>query len=170
MYHCLLSNGSLGVTYEKKWLSQVETSQRLLYPMVGGTWPKAVLAFMILLLLNLPLVGVLSGLFMGWTMIKAKSLTTEAIMDALRNGCYYGSCGPVIEKVAVKGAKILVECSDAVEVHFMSKRAHGLSVYAGEGGTINEAECDLGALERYVRVEVVDGKGLRAWSNPIILV
>lgn len=109
-------------------------------------------------------------MFMGWTMIKAQALTTEAIMDALRTGCYYASCGPVIGKVVVKGTKIIVECSDAAEVHFMSKRAHGLSVYAGDGGTINEAECELGVLDRYVRVEVVDSKGLRAWSNPLILV
>lgn len=108
-------------------------------------------------------------IFMGWTMIKAEELSAEAVMAALRNGCYYASCGPEIRNVVIKGAKIFVECSDVVEIHFMSKRSHGYSAYAAEGGTINQASCELGAFVRYVRVEVVDAKGLRAWTNPIVL-
>jgi chlorobactene glucosyltransferase len=36
MYHCLINNKVMGVTYEKKWQSQAETSRRLLYPKAGG--------------------------------------------------------------------------------------------------------------------------------------
>jgi hypothetical protein len=108
-------------------------------------------------------------IFMGWTMIKAEQLSAGAVMDALRNGSYYASCGPVIKKFTVKGSKAVVECSDAVEIHFMSKRSHGFSVYSDDGAVINKAECDLSALAHYVRVEVVDKNGLRAWTNPIIL-
>jgi glycosyltransferase involved in cell wall biosynthesis len=74
LYHCLLSNHQLGVTYEKRWLSQVETSKRLLYPMIGGTWQRALLGFIILILLNLPLLTILSSLLIGWTMIQTMAL------------------------------------------------------------------------------------------------
>jgi glycosyltransferase involved in cell wall biosynthesis len=65
-YRCLVNNQQLGVSYEKKWTSQCETSQRLLYPMVGGTWQAGLLALLALAVLNLPFFVVLSGLFIDW--------------------------------------------------------------------------------------------------------
>lgn len=55
-YHCLISNHTLGVTYEKKWRSQAETSRRLLFPMMGGMWYGALAGVCALLLLNMPTV------------------------------------------------------------------------------------------------------------------
>jgi len=49
-YQCLVDNDTLGVTYEKKWLSQVETSRRLLYPLFGHTPLKALLGLLLLIL------------------------------------------------------------------------------------------------------------------------
>jgi glycosyltransferase involved in cell wall biosynthesis len=66
-YHCLVSDKQLGVSYEKKWKSQCETSRRLLYPMVGGTTLSGALALFVLALLNLPLLLIISGLFVEWT-------------------------------------------------------------------------------------------------------
>lgn len=65
-YRCVLSDGTLGVTYEKKWASQLETGRRLLYPRVGGRWWAGIVATALLALLNLPLFGLLSGMFFGW--------------------------------------------------------------------------------------------------------
>lgn len=66
-YRCLLSAQRLGVSYEKRWKSQYETSRRLLYPMVGGTWYRGLIAVIILFLLNVPSAIVVSGLFTDWT-------------------------------------------------------------------------------------------------------
>jgi glycosyltransferase involved in cell wall biosynthesis len=68
-YRTLVANDTLGLTYEKKWSSQAETSRRLLYPKVGGTWWQGLLAFAILLILNLPIVVLLSALFIEWELI-----------------------------------------------------------------------------------------------------
>jgi glycosyltransferase involved in cell wall biosynthesis len=65
-YRCLVNDRNLGVTYEKRWQSQIETSRRLLYPMIGGTPSRALIATVILLLLNLPIVITIHGLVMGW--------------------------------------------------------------------------------------------------------
>jgi chlorobactene glucosyltransferase len=73
-YHCLISNADLGITYEKRWHSQVETSKRLLYPIAGGTWQQGLLAGIVLALLNLPFFTVLSGAFLSWTIIQVKAL------------------------------------------------------------------------------------------------
>jgi chlorobactene glucosyltransferase len=66
-YHCLVSTTSLGVAYEKKWHSQLETGRRLLLPKVDSRWFGSWLAFAGLLLLNFPTFLVASAVFTGWT-------------------------------------------------------------------------------------------------------
>jgi glycosyltransferase involved in cell wall biosynthesis len=68
-YHCLISSRNLGVAYEKKWHSQLETGRRLLLPKVDGHWFGSWLAFLGLLLLNIPTFIVLSALFVEWTLL-----------------------------------------------------------------------------------------------------
>ena len=66
-YRCLVNDKNLGVTYEKRWQSQVETSRRLLYPMIGGTPKRAFIAIAMLVLLNLPVAIAVHGLVTGWS-------------------------------------------------------------------------------------------------------
>lgn len=73
-YRCLLSTAELGVTYEKKWSSQVETSRRLAFPMTGGTWWQGALGLVALATLNLPTLAVLSSVFYGWTIVQVAGL------------------------------------------------------------------------------------------------
>lgn len=69
MYHCLISGKELGVNFEKKWSSQMETSRRLLYPQLGGKWWSALAGILLLVLLNAPLLMVGYGIFVSWTVI-----------------------------------------------------------------------------------------------------
>jgi len=108
-------------------------------------------------------------IFMGWTMIKAQSLTVAAVMEALRSGCYYSSCGPVIEDFAVKDGLATVRCSPAAEIHFISRRYRGGSFYADDGPDLVRAQFPIAEADRYLRVEVVDRRGNRAWTNPLML-
>lgn len=85
-YHCLISNQSLGVTYEKKWSSQVETSQRLLLPIFGGRWYGAVAGILFLGLLNIPFFVALSGVALGWDSIQLAALTILVGFMALYSG------------------------------------------------------------------------------------
>jgi chlorobactene glucosyltransferase len=63
-YACLLSNDELGIAYEKKWRSQVETSERLLFPLFGQTVIGGTLGILLLLLINAPIpvfvIGIIS--------------------------------------------------------------------------------------------------------------
>ena len=72
-YRCLANNAYIGVTYEKRWLSQIETSRRLLYPMFGGTPLQGISGLIILVLLNLPFGALLYGVF-DWTIIQTMAL------------------------------------------------------------------------------------------------
>jgi len=108
-------------------------------------------------------------MFKGWTMIKAADLTINSVMDALRCGSYYCSCGPVIENFEVVDGIATLKCSPVSEVHFMGRRASGGSTYTNDGETITQASIPVGPANGYIRAEVVDEKGKRAWTNPIML-
>ena len=109
-------------------------------------------------------------IFMGWTMIKARELSVEAIMESLRHGCYYASCGPVIESFGIVEGRAKITCSPVREIHLMSPGPSGLSFYADPGEELlTTADRGLPEGLPLVRAEIVDTEGRRAWSNPIIL-
>lgn len=83
LYRFLIGSDDLGVSYEKKWSSQVETGIRLLFPLLGGTVITNLLALVCLIILNAPLVIIVSGAFTGWTLIQAIALWQLCIFIAL---------------------------------------------------------------------------------------
>ncbi len=82
-YHCLISNPVLGVTFEKRWKSQLETSRRLLYPMVGGRWQGGLAGLLGLLLLNSPLVIFAAASVMGWPLWQVVALWLSVVYMAV---------------------------------------------------------------------------------------
>lgn len=82
-YRFLISTPDLGVAYEKKWSSQVETSIRLLFPRFGNTIWSAFLGIILLLILWLPLPVILSGISYGWTIVQALALWKLCLFMAL---------------------------------------------------------------------------------------
>lgn len=73
-YGCQLSNDEIGVTYEKKWRSQVETSKRLLYPFFGQTWAGGIVGVAFLSFITLPLFVLVGGLIAGEFFVAATAL------------------------------------------------------------------------------------------------
>jgi glycosyltransferase involved in cell wall biosynthesis len=65
-YRFLIGTQLLGVAYEKKWDSQVDTSIRLLYPLLGGNVVNAILGVAGLLFLLTPLIILGTSLLYGW--------------------------------------------------------------------------------------------------------
>jgi cellulose synthase/poly-beta-1,6-N-acetylglucosamine synthase-like glycosyltransferase len=70
-YRCLVNTPALGVMYEKRWESQIETSRRLLFPTMGGMWYGALAGIVSLLFLSSPLALVILGFFVGWGIVQA---------------------------------------------------------------------------------------------------
>lgn len=61
-YHCLLPAARLGVAYEKRLSSQLETSTRLLRPLSGDTFFERARFVMLLILFNVPFWGLVAML------------------------------------------------------------------------------------------------------------
>ncbi len=75
-YRFLISSAALGLTYEKKWTSQVETSVRLAYPLLGQSWIKSIATCLLLLLFLLPYVSLLVGIIIVNTTFVLVSFAT----------------------------------------------------------------------------------------------
>jgi len=89
-YSFLIGTPLLGVTYEKKWASQVDTSIRLLYPIFGGRWYGAIPAIGLLLLLNLPTLFIIGGFIDGWSIIQIAAAWQLSVFIAIY-GLYLGT-------------------------------------------------------------------------------
>ena len=109
---------------------------------------------------------------LAWTMIKAENLNEQSILDALENGSFYASNGPVIEDFYVdENMKVSVKCSPARKIVFrINGSGNGNVVLSKDSNEMVTAEWDMSRKKpQWVRCEVIDEKGNTAWSNPIFL-
>lgn len=105
----------------------------------------------------------------SWTMIKAKELSPKAIMDALRTGSFYSSCGPVFEDFRIEAGTAKAKCSPVIEINFLGNANFSYSITADAGHLITSAEYKLPEKIKWVRAEIVDANGRHAWTNPIVI-
>ena len=127
----------------------------------------------------------------AWVMVRAPQRSQDAILEAIRQGLFYSTTGPVIEDIRVDAEKIDVRCSPVKQITFASLPWTGTRVHATKGQRITEASVDLGAVAEpnraqrvvehaahlgddpqpktvgsFFRVEIWDGEDGYAWSNP----
>jgi hypothetical protein len=117
----------------------------------------------------------------AWTMVRAAERSQAAVLDALRRGSFYGSCGPSIHDVELDGECVVVRCSPAASVTLVSTRHRGARANAGRlgypnastilerdsAGLITACRLEKPTLAPYGRVEIEDASGRRAWTNPL---
>ncbi len=107
----------------------------------------------------------------GWVMVNSEN-NVPAILEALKNGDFYSSCGPEIYDFYVdrdpETNKLMayVKCSPVKTIQFVHLRVPYKLTKAAEGEFVTEGKIDLWATE-YVRAVVTDAEGRRAWTNPI---
>ena len=105
--------------------------------------------------------------FGGWVMVKAMENTPEALLAALKAGHFYASQGPRIDDIRRDGDSLHVECSPAAQVLALGPGALSRAV---PGPDLRQAELPLAPFEGgWLRIEVKDALGRRAWSNPLWL-
>ncbi len=101
----------------------------------------------------------------GFTMIKAEKLEYREITRALELGNFYASQGPEIRELWYEDGKLHVLTSPARKISFCCATRHTYSYYGTDENPITEAEYEIPKDAVYVRVNVVDEKGLPADSN-----
>ena len=101
----------------------------------------------------------------GWVCVNAEK-DIDSVLDALQNGAFYSSCGPVIKDFYIHDGVAVVECSPCSEVVFRNGQYHCLRSVS-ETNDLTHVEVKIQPYLNYLRVSVKDGQGRKAWSNPI---
>jgi len=119
--------------------------------------------------------------YQGWTMVRVKEKTPEAIVAALASGASYSSTGPEIHDIRLQRVEVETEegkapshvveasvrCSAAQRIHAVGN-AYGTEYH--EGGKLFEtATFKLRPNLNSVRFEILGPDGAKAWSNPFDL-
>ena len=117
-----------------------------------------------------------SSLFQGFTVICAEERTVESAIDALREGNFYASRGPMIEKISFENGIFSADFTPVVNAKLVMTASAGLytpQVYETDNAEcITHVEFDLRNVNRpgsYIRLQLTDKNGLDAWCNPIRL-
>ena len=104
----------------------------------------------------------------SYTMVQADELTPEGIIAALKRGSFYASQGPEFLDVEVEDDTITVRTTPVSRVSFYSNM-----VWVADRTTVRDGITEItykiqrGRGEHYVRCEVEDAEGRRAWLSPI---
>jgi len=102
----------------------------------------------------------------GWVMVKARELTTRAVLDALESGDFYASTGVELEEVVRLDDGLRITIKVPRHIRFTTE-------FIGADGKVldrtfdNPAEYRLKAGEAYVRARVSDSNGWQAWVQPV---
>jgi hypothetical protein len=105
---------------------------------------------------------------LGWIVVRARELSAEAVMDAIRHGHFYASNGVELEDYAAD--------STGISIKVKEKRWSKYRVlFIGKGGQVlaesvtNPARYKFRGDESYVRAKILESNGEIAWTQPVFL-
>ena len=118
---------------------------------------------------------------LAWAWVRAGERTRDAVLDALRRGLFYSSTGPRVYGLDVEVGAVVVRSSPCRSVTLLAGRRAGAAAHAGrlpychrsrvldrsEDGGITQARLEIPSGARYVRFELSDRDGRKAWTNPL---
>ena len=120
----------------------------------------------------------LSMIGMGWTMVAADELTSDALLDSLRKGDFYSSQGPEFKRIEIRDGHFIAEFTPAVSAVIVSNRSAGRCGTVpnwplpwNECGEVTSLDIDVSDMPKgsYVRCQIRDAAGKMAWSMPYFL-
>ncbi|MBR6694769.1 MAG: hypothetical protein IKL62_07475 [Clostridia bacterium] len=79
----------------------------------------------------------------SWIMVGAPELSYGSVIEALKKGDFYMSCGPEIMDLWIEGGKLKVICSDAKRINLETHGRIARNVIAEGNNWLREAEVDL---------------------------
>ena len=99
----------------------------------------------------------------GWICVAADEPSDFALIGAIRDGDFYATQGPELY-VRREGEKIVVDCTPCNVIAVLSNKAWARS-HVLRGENLTHYEYTPLPSERWLRIEVRDELGRRAWSN-----
>lgn len=103
----------------------------------------------------------------SWIMVRSDDASRESLLPAILRGDFYATQGPEVH-ARVEGEELVIDCSSCREIAVFSDAVwvdHRMLV----GENLTHARVPVKKFEKFVRVEVTDGEGNRAWTNCTVL-
>lgn len=100
----------------------------------------------------------------SYIMVEAEDNSAESILRGIKAGKYYASQGPEVH-IYREGNEVVCRCSPCTTVIFNSNLAWSDNHRVRRGMALTEERYVFGPDESFVRAEVIDGNGRRAWSQ-----
>ena len=105
---------------------------------------------------------------MSYTMLQADELTPDGVIAALKRGSFYASQGPQFIDAELTDTELIVRTSPVSRCSFISNLVYVAGrCRMGEGMVENVYELQPG--ETFIRCEIEDEQGRRAWLSPVRL-
>jgi len=108
----------------------------------------------------------------AWIEVKAQEKTLPAILQAIREGSFYATSGIRIFDVELTGRHVKITFDRPCDVVFVTRWGNMVRSFANthelvDGQMRFSAEVDFGEHEKYLRIELRDANGNRAYTNPV---
>jgi hypothetical protein len=103
---------------------------------------------------------------LGWVVLHAAEHSVPAALESLRQGTFYCSAGPELHAVRREGNTLTVACSPCMAIYCLGFAGRNQFRLGTEEETLREASFMLRGDEPWVRIQVTDGKGCSAWTQP----
>jgi hypothetical protein len=104
----------------------------------------------------------------AWIVVKSESRSVEAILQAVREGNFYSSIGPELRDLRRHGENLRIACSPCEQwIVLGAAPGSGRASYYMPGleRPFEEILLPFPSSETWLRVEVIDAQGRKAWSN-----
>jgi hypothetical protein len=102
----------------------------------------------------------------GWIVVRADTLTADAILGGIRRGDFYASTGVMLDSLAMSQTRIRLSMTQGQEARFLTEfigsRGRVLARVRGPSATYL-----IKGNEGYVRARVTDSNGRRAWTQAV---
>ena len=110
----------------------------------------------------------------GFSYIGASELTYEAVIDAMKKKDIYASQGPTFNYIYIENGKAHIKCSDVSKITMIIDKRNSQTtrfdideenLVLDHKRTGNEAVFDIYKNAEYIRFEIVDVYGKKAWTR-----
>jgi hypothetical protein len=102
-------------------------------------------------------------------MVQAGERSQDAILDGIRSGRFYSTCGPEFASITSEGAKVTVQCSPVQFIRLVGPGARGARIGSFDGQRYCEATFEVPQDWAYAYIEIEDDCGRRAWTNTLFV-
>jgi hypothetical protein len=105
----------------------------------------------------------------GWIVVNAAERTPERILDAIRRGDFYASCGPEFRAIRYAGGCVEIETSPVQFIRLVGPASWGQRLGSFDDRRLTGARFAVPAEWEYAYLEIEDDRGRRAWTNTLFV-